>query len=88
MSIHETLIRPNEPDVAPIPDEVAEPRRHPARHAHGAPGRRSTAVTDQPTEATTDDQPFRISIPPGSFQGVRFVDGEHRPGFFGFLAPR
>ena len=86
MSIHETLHRPNDTDVAPPPDEVAAPRRHPARHAHVAPGRRSTAVSDRPTETTTGRQPFRISIPPGSFQGVRFVDGEHRTGFFGFLA--
>jgi hypothetical protein len=85
MSIHDTLHRPEHVIVTPIPGDVAEPMRHPARHAVGAPNR-STATTDQPIEATTGQRPFTISIPPGSFQGVRFVEGEHRPGFFGFVA--
>ena len=85
MSIHDTLHRPEDVTVAPIPQDVVEPTRRRARHATPAP-QQATSATDGPTEARTGQQPFTISIPAGSFQGVRVVDGEHRPGFFGFLA--
>ena len=78
MSIHDTLHRPVDVTVAPRDEEGAERARRPARHVHVRANRAGTTAIEPP-RATS-------SRPAGSFQGVRLAEGEHQPGFFGFLA--